>query len=128
MQDGLAKTKSSPSKIRTAPGWRTGGRSTTSSSGKVSCSRALPPPVKKACSVCAASCTTRSPSIRPGHPRSSASSFGVNMQSFRWDLRLRVDDDVGDVGALRPDSLLDLARPRVGVGERALRVEPEGQE
>ena len=41
-----------------------------------------PPPVKNDCSVCAASWITRSPSIRPGQPRSSASSFGVNMQSF----------------------------------------------
>ena len=35
-----------------------------------------PPPVKNDCSVCAASWITRSPSIRPGQPRSSASSFG----------------------------------------------------
>ena len=33
-------------------------------------------------SVWAASWITRSPSIRPGQPRSSARSFGVNMQSF----------------------------------------------
>ena len=33
------------------------------------------------CSVCAASWTTRSPSIRPGQPRSRSRSFGVNMQS-----------------------------------------------
>ena len=35
-----------------------------------------PPPVKNACSVCAASWTTRSPSIRPGQPRSSSRSLG----------------------------------------------------
>ena len=42
----------------------------------------LPPPVKNACSVCAASWTTPSPSIVPGQPRSSSSSRGVNMHSL----------------------------------------------
>ena len=52
----------------------------TSSSRYSACSRANAPPVKKACSVCAASWITRSPSIRPGQPRSSSLSFGLNMQ------------------------------------------------
>ena len=43
--------------------------------------------------------------------------FGLNMQSFTRS-RLGVDDDVGDLRALAPDPLLDLARPRVGVRER----------
>ena len=41
-----------------------------------------PPPVKNACSVCAASWITLSPSIRPGQPRSRSWSRGENMQSF----------------------------------------------
>src|SRR3954469_9638738 len=69
-------------KSRTAGGCSPGGRSTTSCSAYSACSRAEPPPVKNACSVCAASWITRSPSMRPGQPRSSASSRGVNMQSF----------------------------------------------
>src|SRR5436309_14836993 len=69
-------------KSRTAGGWSTGGRSSTSESAYSACSRAEPPPVKYDCSVCAASWITRSPSILPGHPRSRRSSFGVNMHSF----------------------------------------------
>ena len=60
----------------------TGGRNTTSSRGYSACSRAPPPPVKNASSVCAASWMTRSPSTRPGQPRSRSASFGLNMQSF----------------------------------------------
>src|SRR3954464_5590472 len=91
------------------------------------CSRALPPPEKNASSVCAASCTTQSPSMRPGHPRSSASSRGVNMQN-RNALGLRVDDHVGDAGMLVANARLDLARARVCVGERGSRVEAECEE
>ena len=60
------------SKSRTAGGSSTGARSSTSSSLYSACSRAAEPPVKKDCSVCAASWTTVSPSIRPGQPRSSS--------------------------------------------------------
>ena len=60
------------SNTRTAGGSRTGARSSTSSSRYSACSRAAEPPVKKDCSVWAASCTTLSPSIRPGQPRSSS--------------------------------------------------------
>src|SRR5437660_2054479 len=69
-------------KSRTVGGCSTGGRSSTSASAYSACSRAEPPPVKNDCSVWAASWITRSPSMRPGQPRSSASSRGVNMQSF----------------------------------------------
>src|SRR5207302_4114084 len=69
-------------KSRTAGGCSTGGRRSTSASAYSACSRAEPPPVKNDCSVCAASWITRSPSMRPGQPRSSASSRGVNMHSF----------------------------------------------
>ena len=69
-----------------------------------SCSRASPPPVKNDCSVCAASWITRSPSIRPGQPRSRSRSFGLNMQSFTAARigysRLGVDVHVRDLGAL----------------------------
>src|SRR3954467_10391148 len=59
-------------------------------SGYSACRRALPPPVKYDCNVCAASCTTVSPSTIPGQPRSSCRSRGVNMQSL--------NDPAGDVG------------------------------
>ena len=41
--------------------------------------------------------------------------------------RLGVDDDLGDLGQLASDSLLDRARLRVRVGERRRRVEAERQ-
>src|SRR3954453_17341576 len=69
-------------KSRTDGGYSTGGRRSTSASAYSACSRASPPPVKNDCNVCAASWITRSPSMRPGQPRPSESSRGVNMQSF----------------------------------------------
>ena len=84
---------------RRAAHGRAAGR--TSSSGYSACSRAAPPPVKNASSVCAASWITRSPSIRPGQPRGPRCPSGVNMQA---SLRLRVDDDVGDARAARGGS------------------------
>ena len=50
------------------------------SSGYSACSRAVPPPVKNDCRVCAASWTTLSPSTRPTQPRSSGCPTGWNMQ------------------------------------------------
>src|SRR3954453_19213638 len=118
-------------KSRTDGGGSTGGRSTTPSIGNSACSRAVPPPVKNDCSVCAASWITRSPSIRPGQPRSRWWPLGLNMQSFigrrilraRRLLRLRVDDQLRDLGALAADALLDLARAGVRLGQRHIRVE-----
>ena len=121
-------------KSRTVGGCSTGGRRSTSASAYSACSRAEPPPVKNDCSVCAASWITRSPSMRPGQPRSSASSLGVNMQSFtldpRWLIRSRlgVNDHVGDVGPFASDPLLDLARPCVRLVEAGRAVEPEREE
>ena len=72
---GLANAKTcSDSKTRTDGGCCTGARKTTSASGYSACSRALAPPLKKCWSVCAARCTTRSPSTRPTQPRSSGRS------------------------------------------------------
>ena len=42
--------------------------------------------------------------------------------------RLRVDDHVDDLGVIAADALLDLARPRVGLGERPLRCQRQRQE
>src|SRR5581483_3250039 len=119
--------------MRTVGGLITGIRSSTSASAYSACSRAAPPPVKNACNVCAASWTTRSPSIRPGQPRGKSIPTGLNMQSFMsasWVLSsgLGVDDDVGDLRLFEPDALLDLARPRVRICERGLRVESKCQE
>src|SRR2546423_13481270 len=64
----------------------------------------------------------------PGHPRSSWSSRGVNMQSLTGgSLGLGVDHDVGNVRSLLPDALLDLARARVSLrkGTRRLQTESE---
>jgi hypothetical protein len=69
------------SKTRTFGGCSTGTSSVTSASRYSACSRAPPPPRKKACSVCAARWSTRSPSTRPTQPRSIGLSFGWNMHS-----------------------------------------------
>src|SRR3954447_10883236 len=126
---GVAKTKSpASSKIRTEGGRSTGARKTTSASGYSACSRAWPPPVKNACSVCAASWITMSPSIRPGQPRSRSWSTGENMHSLTVSpsLGLRMHDDVGDLWMLPPDELLDPAR--VGVrGRECAGAEPQRQ-
>src|SRR5919201_5797662 len=90
------------------------------------CSRARPPPVKKASSVCAATWTTLSPSIFPGQPRSSASSRGVNMTHLTSGLG--VDDHVGNVRTRVADPRLHLARATVRLGQRTGRVEAERQE
>ncbi len=79
--DSRTRRTSCPSKTRIDGGWRTGARSRTSASGYSACSRAVPPPVKNDCSVCAARWTTRSPSTRPTQPRSSGCPTGWNMQS-----------------------------------------------
>src|SRR5262245_26294716 len=126
---GLAKPKSPSSpKIRTDGGWSTGARKTMPSSGYSACSRASPPPVKNDCNVWAASWITLSPSIRPGQPRSRRGKRGRNIQSFKVasSSRLGVHDDVGDLGALPPDQLLDPARIRVCGGQR-VRAEPQRQ-
>ena len=92
-----------------------------------------PPPVKNDCSVCAASWITRSPSIRPGQPRSRASSFGVNMQSFTAGARgltvLGVDDHVrrSPGSSRRIRSSISLARACASASG-SCRVEPERQE
>ncbi len=69
--------------------------------------------------------------MRPGQPRSSASSRGVNMQSFiaaNVPSGLGVDDHVGDVRPLEADLLFDLARACVRVVEARRPFEPERQE
>ena len=77
MAAGLANTKAScSSKIRIEGGCNTGLRSLTSASGYSACSRAVPPPVKNDCRVCAARWTTLSPSTRPTQPRSSGCPTG----------------------------------------------------
>src|SRR3954469_17726396 len=143
-------------KSRTEGGRSTGGRKSMSASAYSACSRADPPPVKNACSVCAASWMTRSPSTRPGQPRSRSFPFGENMQSFTqptlakrlwttrsapstlpgdrvsligpWPLGLGVHDHVGDVRPLAADSLFDLARLGVRVVEATRSVEAEREE
>src|SRR4051812_46274735 len=118
-------------KSRTVGGRSTGGRRSTSARAYSACSRALPPPGKNDCSVCAASWMTRSPSIRPGHPRSSARSRGGNMPSFTdrtLASGLGVDDYVRDVRALEPDLLLDLARTGVCLVDRRRSLEPKREE
>src|SRR5580765_9078746 len=43
-------------------------------------------------------------------------------------LRLGVDDDIREPGVRPPDPLLDVARERMSLGERAARVHPEREE
>src|SRR5258706_14950432 len=116
----FAKEKSpSRLKMRTVGGCSTGARNTTSASRYSPCSRAPPPPVKNAWSVCAASWMTLSPSMRPGQPRSSSRSLGLNMQSFSGiaSLGFRVHEHVDDLRTLAADHLLDPAGLRVCLRE-----------
>ena len=98
------------SKIRIEGGCSTGASRVTSESGYDACSRALPPPVKNAWSVCAASWTTWSPSTRPGHPRSSGRSAGWNMQSFTAHGSVCTTTSAIPGTALRTPSSISLAR------------------
>ena len=86
--------------------------------------------MKNASSVCAASWTTWSASIRPGQPleREIARREHAEPHQARSNSRLGVDDHVGDVGPGIADPRLDLARPPVGVGQGQRRVEAERQE
>src|SRR6476661_7980925 len=64
------------------------------------------------------------PRTCPGSPRRHARAR-PGPQGSVWPSGLGMHDDVRDARALAEDLLLDLARPRVRVRERALRVETE---
>ena len=92
--------------------------------GYSACSRAEPPPEKNDCSVCAARWTTRSPSTRPTHPRSSGCPTGWNMQSFTARCAPRRRRSPGRRSAHVPRS----PSPGRAHRRRSLRFEPEREE